>query len=174
MSASKKEPGIKAVGLSKAAYQDYGRLIRADESEPFKAANMGTAKRFNHLCELENLRSDKAKLNLCIFRCSPLREKHLELRLLEKHQHSSQVFMPMARDGKYLAVVCLGSEKPDLTTLKAFIVEGAVGVSYFPGVWHYPMTALENQLDFSCLVYENESPDDCQIEYLEQPVIIEL
>ncbi|MFX5718669.1 ureidoglycolate lyase, partial [Acinetobacter baumannii] len=77
---------------------------------PFKPANMGTAKRFNHLCKLENLRSDKAKLNLCVFRCTPLQALPLELKLLEKHQYSTQVFMPMANNAKYLAVVCLGKD----------------------------------------------------------------
>lgn len=174
MSSGETLAHIKAIPLSKAAYEPYGRVIAADESLPFKPANMGTAKRFNHLCNLENLRSDKAKLNLCVFRCSPLQTLPLELKLLEKHQYSTQVFMPMANDCKYLAIVCLGGDKPDLKTLSAFLVEGAHGVSYYPGVWHYPMTALFAPIDFSCLVFEDESKDDCVVVNLEQALLIQL
>ncbi len=165
---------ISAIPLSREAYEPYGNVIAADETQPYKFANMGTAKRFNHLCKVENLRSDKAKLNLCVFRCSPLQSLPLELKLLEKHQQSTQVFMPMAKDCKYLAIVCLGGDSPDLSTLRAFLVEGAQGVSYYPGVWHYPMTALFSAIDFSCLVFEDESKEDCLISNLAKPILVEL
>lgn len=169
-----KQQSIKAIRLSREAYEKYGTVIAADESLPFKFANMGTAKRFNKLCQLENLRSDKAKLNLCVFRCSPLTALPLELRLLEKHEYSTQVFMPMADKSTYLAIVCLGKDKPDLSTLRAFLVEGSQGVSYYPGVWHYPMTALYEQIDFSCLVFEDDGADDCVIAEFPEPIFVEL
>lgn len=165
---------IETTNLTPEDYKPYGELIEADESLVFSLANMGTAKRFNHLCAMQNLRQDKANLNLCVFRCSPFSAKTLELKLLEKHQHSSQAFIPMSKTGKYLAVVCLGASQPDLSTLKAFLVEGPRGISYYPGVWHYPMTALESALDFACLVYEDGSDDDCQLADLEAPVSVRL
>ena len=69
------------------------------------------------------------------------------LRLLERHPYSSQVFVPL-NVGKvkgYLVVVCLNNEdddKPDLSTLNAFVVPSTQGISYYPGVWHHPMIAL--------------------------------
>ncbi len=165
---------IKAIPVSREAYLPYGNLIEADESLPYRAANMGSAKRFNHLCNLENLRGDKAKLNLCVFRVSPLKTMPLELKLLEKHEYSTQVFMPMTGSCKYLAIVCLGKEDPELESLRAFVVKGPRGVSYYPGVWHYPMTALDQGIDFSCLVYENGSQDDCRLMNLEKNILIEL
>jgi len=164
---------INAVPLTRAAYEPYGKVIAADDELPFKLANMGTAKRYNFLCEVENRRPAEAKLNLCVFRCSPLAALPLEMKLLEKHQRSTQAFIPMANNAKYLAIVCLGADKPELSTVAAFLVEGAAGVSYYPGVWHYPMTALETAIDFSCLVYEDGSADDCIIAKLEQPVFIQ-
>ena len=165
---------IQAVALTEAAYEPYGKLLRADEAKPHKPANMGTAKRYNHLCNLENLRGDKANLNLCVFRCSPLTSAELELTLLEKHQLSSQVFIPMAEKSRYLAIVCLGKEEPDLSSLKAFIVDGPQGISYYPGVWHYPMTALGSSIDFACLVYENESESDCTVRNFDETIIVEI
>lgn len=156
--------------ISREAYEPYGSLIAADEALPFKFANMKTAKRFNHLADVVNLRPESATLNLCVFRCSPLEKLPFEIKLLERHQYSTQVFMPISSDARYLVIVSLGSDKPDLSTLKAFEVFNPQGISYKPGVWHYPMTALVNQIDFACLVHEDGSNDDCEVVTLEQPV----
>lgn len=165
---------LKATPLTHEDYAAYGNVVAASEHMSYRPANMNTAKRFNHLCDLENLRPDKAKLNLCVFRCSAWMEPSLEIKLLEKHKYSTQVFLPMDKTASYLAIVCLGDDGPDLRTLKAFIVDGPQGVSYKPGVWHYPMTAIKQGIDFSCLVFEDGSKDDCQIHNLIQPVRIEL
>jgi ureidoglycolate lyase len=118
------------------------------------------------------LRPGKATLNLCVFRCNPLAQLPLEIKLLEKHQHSTQVFMPMTDAARFLTIVCLGADAPDLATLLVFLTEGAQGVSYRPGVWHYPMTVLEKQIDFSCLVWEDGTADDCTIVTLAQPILV--
>jgi ureidoglycolate lyase len=171
MSSPETQGHIKAIPLNKEAYLPYGKVIRVDAEMPFKPANFGTAKRYNHLCELENLRPEEAKLNLCIFRCSPLQKLPLELKLLEKHHLSTQVFIPLSASARYLAIVCLGGDKPDLSTLGVFLVEGSQGISYYPGVWHYPMTALDAELDFCCMVHEDGSKDDCVIEHFEAILI---
>lgn len=174
MSAGEASTTVKARKLDEQAYSTYGEVIAGNESKPWRPANMGTSKRFNHLCKLENKRPDVAKLNVCIFRCSPLKAIPLEMKLLEKHEFSTQAFLPMKSDGRYLAVVCLGLDEPDLSTLSAFVVEGSQGISYYPGVWHYPMTALDSEMDFSCLVYEDGSKDDCTVKQLGSPIFIEI
>jgi len=166
-------PVLKSVPIERATYAPYGDVIAADESLPFTYANMRTAKRFNHLSDVKNLRPESAKLNLCVFRCQPARAP-LEVRLLERHRYSTQVFLPMAQTARFLVVVSLGGDTPALETLKAFVVEGARGISYRPGVWHYPMTALDNPLDFSCLIWEDNSEGDCQIVNLDKPIRVEL
>jgi ureidoglycolate lyase len=163
---------IVAEGMTRQAYQPYGDLISADERQNFKAANNGTAKRFNHLSAVENLRPGTAALNLCVFRCQPLAQLPLEIKLLEKHQLSTQVFIPMTDAARFLTIVCLGGDEPELTSLKVFLTEGAQGVSYRPGIWHYPMTALEKQIDFSCLVWEDGSADDCRVFNVTQPILV--
>ncbi len=164
---------LKCKPISQVAYQPYGDLICADEQKAFVSSNMGTAKRFNHLTTIENERPEKAKLNLCVFRCQPANFP-IEIKLLERHQFSTQVFLPMKDDARYLVIVCLGNDKPDLNTLRAFSVKGAMGISYRPGVWHYPMTALDQNIDFSCLVWEDGSKKDCQIVSLATPILIQI
>jgi ureidoglycolate lyase len=164
---------IAAQPVSREAYKPYGELVAADPNLAWKPANFGKAQRFNYLADVLNLRADAARLNLCIFRCSPFTESELSINLLEKHPQSTQVFMPM-QDGRYITVVAQGGERPDLSTLAAFIVEAPQGISYHPGIWHYPMTALGRQLDLACLVFEDESAGDCEIVELDEAVLVRI
>jgi ureidoglycolate hydrolase len=164
---------VQAETLTPAAYQQFGNVIAAGEAVPWKPANFGRAQRFNRLVEVENLRPETARLNVCVFRCQALVLHELSVNMLEKHPFSTQVFMPM-QDGRYITIVALGAEQPDLRTLRAFVVQSPAGISYRPGIWHYPMTALGEALDLACLVYEDDGAGDCTVFNLQQPVIIKL
>ena len=152
---------VAAQPLSPEAYSLYGDVIMAaPRGEPGRPANRGTARRYDHLASVEDLRPGAATLNVCVFRCSPRLAFPLPVLLLEKHPSSTQVFLPMnAR--RYLVLVARGGDTPELGSLAAFIATGAQGVSYRPGVWHHPMIALDAEIDFSCLVWEDGSESDC-------------
>lgn len=152
---------IVARPLTPDAYAPYGEVIAASpRGEPGKPANQGTARRYDRVASIENLRPSGATLNVSVFRCAPRQASPLRVELLEKHPGSTQVFIPMnAR--RYLVVVARGDARPDLSTLAAFVASGAQGISYFPGVWHHPMIALDGSIDFTCLVWEDGSEGDC-------------
>jgi ureidoglycolate lyase len=162
---------IKARELTPEAFRPYGDVIAADEALPFKPANFGRAKRFNWLSDLVNLRPDEARLNLCVFRCQPFNLPEMPVQMLEKHPHSTQVFLPM-HEGSYVTIVARGSNEPDLSTLAAFVASKQQGISYRPGIWHYPMMALGKQLDLACLIYEDKTPDDCVVAELSAGVLV--
>ncbi len=162
---------ILAEPINRERFQPYGDLIAADDLLPFNLANMKTAQRFNRLSDVVNLRPNSATLNLCVFRCNPC-ELPLELKLLERHEYSTQVFLPISSLARYLVAVSLGGAEPDLSTLKVFEVTNPQGISYKPGVWHYPMTAIGGRVDFACLVYEDGSKEDCEIKALATPISI--
>jgi ureidoglycolate lyase len=149
--------------LTADAYAPYGDVVMASpRGEPGKPANQGTARRFDHLAALADLRPGRASLNVSVFRSQPRPAGLFEVALLEKHPASTQVFVPMnAR--RYLALVALGGDAPDLATLAAFVAAGTQGVSYRPGVWHHPMIALEGETDFACFVWEDGSAEDCVV-----------
>ncbi|HVY48302.1 MAG TPA: ureidoglycolate lyase, partial [Minicystis sp.] len=135
-------------------------------------ANQGTARRFDRLAVLENLRAH-ATANVCVFRSTPWRERPIPVRLLEKHPGSTQLFVPMnAR--RYLVVVALGGDEPDLATLAAFVARGTDGVTYRPGVWHHPLIALDADTDFACVVFEDGTPGDCATHALGEPVDVDV
>jgi ureidoglycolate lyase len=134
---------------------------------------MGTARRWDWLAPVINKRRG-AKANLCVFRCKPFRGKAFPVKLLERHAKSTQVFLPLPGAGKCLVVVAKGGAKPDLSTLAAFVMEGAQGVSYHPGTWHHPMVALGRAADLACLVHEDGSAADCEVYPLASPVSVNL
>jgi ureidoglycolate lyase len=153
--------GVRPLGAD--AYAPYGEVLAAHRrGEPGKPANQGTARRFDRLVDVANLRPASATLNVAVFRCTPTASLPIELALLERHASSTQVFVPMTAR-RYLVVVARGGDAPDLATLAAFEARGDQGVSYHPGVWHHPMIALEAETDFACLVYEDDSAGDCHV-----------
>ncbi len=143
-------------------YRPYGDLLSADpgvrgDVVP-RDANQGTAVRRNGQIALEHSRPH-ARPNFASFRCAPRTGWPMPLLLLEKHPRSTQVFVPMNAK-RYLAIVALGGEAPDLATLRAFVVEAATAISYRPGVWHHPMVALDAITDFACLAWEDGTSED--------------
>ena len=136
--------------------------MASPHGEPGVGANQGTAGRFDHLATLEDLRPGRARLNVSVFRCAPRPVGRFPIAILEKHPLSTQVFIPMNAT-RFLVVVALGDDEPDLTTLRAFEATGLQGVTYRPGVWHHPLIALDEQTDFTCFVHEDGSAEDCVV-----------
>jgi ureidoglycolate lyase len=153
---------VTARPLTPEAYAPYGDvLMAAPNGAEGSEANQGTARRFDRLAALENLRPG-ATPNVGVFRCAPRVAFPSRLALLEKHPASTQVFVPMnAR--RYLVVVALGGDAPELGTLAAFVASGTQAISYRPGVWHHPMIALDAETEFVCLVWEDGTAGDCVV-----------
>ncbi|KAG0163875.1 Allantoicase [Apophysomyces sp. BC1015] len=156
-----------AESLTADAYGPYGDVIEAISSN-VTGANQGTAKKYHHVAEIVNIfPNGNGYTNMCVFRCSPATQLPFVVKLLERHPYSSQFFVPMT-DGNtrgYLVIVALNGkdDKPDMSTMKAFIATSKQGVNYRQGTWHHPMIALENETDFAVLVHESGTPqDDCQ------------
>lgn len=146
--------------LTAAAFAPYGDVVSADRDDVAAAdANQGTAARRNRLTSLVNLRPHAA-LNVASFRCAAQTAWPRALALLEKHPHSTQLFVPMTAR-RYLVVVALGGDAPDLATARCFVARANQGVAYRPGVWHHPMIALDAATDFTAFVHEDGTPDDC-------------
>ena len=152
---------LQAEALERRLYQPYGDVIAAGPALPSASANAGTARRFDRLAALENLRPGAAP-NLCVFRVEPAADNPIPVRMLERHRHSTQVFVPMGGARRYLVVVCKGADAPDLATLKAFIAGADQGITYRPGIWHHPLIALDRTTDFACLVHEDGTSGDVE------------
>jgi ureidoglycolate lyase len=149
--------------ITSEGYAPYGKVLMASpRGEPGTPANLGTALRFDDVVDCANLRLSSAALKVKVFRSRPIPRERRALSLLEKHPHSTQLFVPM-NASRYIALVALGAERPDLSTLAAFVVEGPRGISYAPGVWHHPMLTLDSETDFVVFVHEDGTAEDCVV-----------
>lgn len=155
--------------MTSEAYKLYGDVIHTASSNDISGANQGTAEKYHRVAQVNNLfPKGNGKPNFCIFHCRPTQELPFTVKLLERHPYSTQAFIPMT-DGKtrgFLVVVALNGadDKPDMSTLKAFIATSKQGINYHQGVWHHPMVALDHPTDFACFVHESGVPeDDCHV-----------
>lgn len=166
---------IRTEPLTAEGFAPYGSVIVAERGDVVgKPANQGTAKRYDWLGPVDNLRPAGAKLNLCLFRCSPRTAWPLRVEIMEKHPNSTQVIVPMNADKYVVLVARPGTDHPDLSTLRAFVASSRQGVAYLPGTWHHPLLALDHETDFGCVVFEDISEGDCTLVTLaedERPIV---
>ncbi|KAJ2130743.1 Allantoicase [Coemansia sp. RSA 678] len=174
------------------SFKPYGDVIQLEGNKNVIIANQGTAKRVNHVAKLENLRSgpspalQSAKPNMCIFSSAPRPTTGglFQVKLLERHPYSSQVFMPIHEQGvktspdlpSYLVIVAEnGSDDlPDLRTIRAFAATSTQGINYKANSWHSPMVTIGRRVNFVVLVWENGVKlQDCE-EAPITPVLIDL
>lgn len=160
--------------LTAEAYAPFGDVVSARDDLQWVPANMGTAKRWNTLCDLENARPGRAKLNVCVYRCEPTVARPIVLGLLERHPYSTQLFSPMHGTRRFLLVVSPPGSSPRADQARAFVAGGGQAISYRPGVWHHPMIALDTTSDFTCLVWEAGDSGDCEVVNLTRGISVSL
>ncbi|KAE8210063.1 hypothetical protein CF327_g6019 [Tilletia walkeri] len=177
---------IKIEPLTREAYAPYGSVIagpspvssETEEGVSSKTVNQGTASKFLSLSTFLSTYppASSANAQIHIFRCAPRfalpsQQEHFEIKVLERHRFTTQVFVPMTSDTVaqqgYLVIVALphpsspsssgGHENgPDLSTLRAFLASSTQAISYHPGIWHHPMVSLGTApTDFACFVHES-------------------
>lgn len=163
-------PQITATIITPEAYAPFGAVLQAPHpSRPTpRVANHGTAQAFDDLAALVNRRGAGARPTAAVFRCAPLRAERAPIHWLERHQESTQMFVPM-NALRYLLIVAHGGDIPDLSTLCAFIVEGPRAITYAPGVWHHPMIALDQETDFINFIWQDGTAADCHEVHFPKP-----
>ncbi|MBX7191028.1 MAG: ureidoglycolate lyase [Sandaracinaceae bacterium] len=152
---------IDASPIDRARYAPYGSLVAAGLPDEARSANHGTAQAWDALAVLESLRGPHARCTASLFRCHPWQGGEvLAIRRLERHPRSTQMFVPL-KASRFLLVVALGADAPDLSTLAAFLVESPCAITYAPGVWHHPMIALDDTADFVNVLFADGTHEDC-------------
>lgn len=154
--------------LEAAAFARFGWLIEGDGRRS-RSINAGTSERMEMTGVLQ-LDAHGGRPCLAVFRA---RAQALEgpWHTLERHRLGSQSFVPLA-GARCVVLVALGNDRPDPSTLAAFLVDGRRGYTLHPGVWHHALIAL-NDGDF--VVIERAGPrEDCEIAHLTTPVRLAL
>ena len=164
-----REP-LRARPLTREGFAPFGDIIGLELSGG-TSANQGTATRFDWVAKLASSRPE-AKPNLAVFR-SVAKTLPFEVRLLERHPCSSQMFVPMVCQ-RFLVVACPDDARgePDLARLCAFVCGPGQGVNYRPGLWHHPIIALDGPADLLMLAWEDGTALDCEERSLPVPILV--
>ncbi len=96
-----------------------------------------------------------------------------EVRVLERHQFSSQSFVPInARRWLVIVAPHAPGGGPDLARLQAFVARGDQGVTFAADVWHHPLTVLDEAASFALFMWRNATASDEEILDLADPVTV--
>lgn len=98
----------------------------------------------------------------------------LTIARLERHPEAWQTFLPLDVR-RYIACVAssLPGGQPDLTTLRAWLLDGSSGVSFAPGIWHAGATVLDAPGRFAVIWPRRDLAGDTEFFTLPRPVRIE-
>ncbi|KZT58885.1 allantoicase [Calocera cornea HHB12733] len=169
---------IPAEPLTSAAFAPFGQVLQAwaDPADAPKGvehtlANNGTAVKYHRLAPItQSYPAGSGEFTgIGVYRSTPAEGARVggtwPIKMLERHPCTNQAFIPMgtathpqgekplAANRFYLVCVCETGEddKPDLSTLKAFVASAAQGIMYNENTWHHPMCVLDSPIDFACV-----------------------
>ena len=88
-------------------------------------------------------------------------DRSLRAELLERHEFSSQTFVPIDVQ-RWLIVVAphAGTGGPDLAGVRAFIATGRQGVTYKANTWHHGLTVLDRPGRFAVFMWRDGTKGD--------------
>lgn len=85
----------------------------------------------------------------------------IEITLLERHEFSSQSFMPAHVDSWLIVVAPHTADcKPDLDQVQAFLADGTQGVTYRPNTWHHGLTVFGQAAKFNIFMWRDNTTGD--------------
>jgi ureidoglycolate lyase len=154
---------LKIEPIDAAAFMPFGQLL------PPQAPGHGRQELFE---ELQNERAS-ARPRLSMATVEP-KALPLTAAKMERHVHSSQVFVPVDSAGYLVVVAPHGADgMPDLGKIRAFRVPGDTGLNYRADTWHHPLSALERTGRFAILTFVDGTSAEEQFVDLPQEVVIE-
>ena len=129
--------------LTKEAFAPFGDVIDVPNE----------AGRIYYEDALGNLRPEaRASLSMSFKEETP--ERPLKAELLERHEFSSQTFVPIDAE-RWLIVVAPHAKAggPDTSAVRAFIATGQQGVTYRADTWHHGLTVLDRPGRFAVFMW---------------------
>ncbi|GGX45780.1 ureidoglycolate lyase [Saccharospirillum salsuginis] len=130
--------------LTRDNFKAFGDVIETADRDYFMI-NDGNTRRYHRLAEVDTGPAD-GKPIINIFR-SGAYDYPFRIRMLERHPHGSQAFIPLHGE-PFLIVVAPRADRPDPNAIQAFIARGDQGVNYHRATWHHPVLALKDQDEF--------------------------
>lgn len=150
---------VPVLRLTPEGFAPFGKVIQGytdphavPKGTKITPANAGSARKFHKLSLIESSYPAEAGASsaISLYRCQPCqdvtKDGYLDLKVLERHPFTNQAFIPMGSgtgEGikdpglKYIVVVARNGvdDRPDLSTLRAFVASAAQGVVYNTAIW---------------------------------------
>jgi len=154
--------------LTKEAFCAFGDVIEAGNNIKHFAINSGFTQRYHNLAKVD-VNDNNGHTLVNIFRSTPL-EQPIAIKMMERHPHGSQAFIPMG-ENPYLVAVAPAGEF-DVSKIEVFIAQSNQGVNYRKGTWHHFCLALVSESDFLVIDRGGEG-DNCDVLELDGSLVIE-
>ena len=109
---------------------------------------------------LGNARPD-ASPSLSLTRAAPAAELPLVAKVMERHEFSSQSFIPLAI-GRWLIIVAPSAAGggPDAAAAQAFLAGPGQGITFHVGTWHHPLTVLDRPAELAVFMWRDGTAGD--------------
>jgi len=155
---------VVATSITPEAFAPYGDVL-ACPAEPGRVY-------FDH--GLANGRPEVAA-SLSLSHVAPVAEMPLRVWQMERHEFSSQSFVPLDV-ARYVIVVApkAASGGPDADKARAFIVPGDTGITYRINVWHHPLAVLDRPARFAVMMFRDGGPRDEEFVPVPEPFLVTL
>lgn len=158
--------------LTSEDFSAFGDVIEANAEAKNFAINDGFTQRYHDLARVDvtdvDVDNNKGHALINIFRSTPLVQP-IAIKMMERHPHGSQAFIPMGQN-PYLVVVAPAGEF-DINSIAVFIAKSNQGVNYHKGTWHHFCLALNSESDF-LVVDRGGEGDNCDVLELDGTLVI--
>ena len=104
----------------------------------------------------------KARPSISLTVKEPLAAMPLRSTIMERHEFSSQSFIPQEA-GRWLVIVAphaAGGGGPDMARARAFLARPDQGVTSGADVWHHPFTVLVREARFVIVMWRDGTNTD--------------
>ena len=155
---------IAAEPITPQAFAPYGEVLKCP-AEPGRVY-------FDH--GLGNGRPEVGA-SLSLSHVAPIVEMPLRIMQMERHEFSSQSFVPLDAS-RYVIVVApkTANGGPDADKARAFLVPGDTGITYYINVWHHPIAALDRAARFAVVMFRDGGPRDEEVVPVPDPFLVTL
>jgi len=153
--------------LTAEAFSVFGDVIETSKEAKNFAINNGFTQRYHDLAKVD-VTDNNGHALINIFRSTPLAQP-IAIKMMERHPHGSQAFIPMGSN-PYIVVVAPAGEF-DLSKIEIFIANSNQGVNYHKGTWHHFCLALGSESDF-LVVDRGGEGDNCDVLELDGSLVI--
>ncbi len=154
---------VKIVSLesvSAAEFRPYGCIMGREVGEPFETLEI-----LKYYTKNADLGPDNEKVDGGLLVCN---ESGKTIKYLERHPMTAENFIPIEGECVFLMAPADNTKKkPDISRLKAFYLNGSLGVAIHKGTWHWPPIPVGKTVKL-VLVRKGELTDMQENAYLDE------